>query len=805
MNDQKMTKQQLLEAVAELRQRVAALEDVDAERKRIEKERRQAVEALQENELRLRILLETAPLGIYECDVHGLILSVNPSAERITGYSRDELIGTHVWDHLKLGPQKEALVAHLSNLATAQPLPTSYFLKATTKSGRSIEIQMDWSYRRNRDGQVIGFLVVIADVTARIEAESALLERDDWYRLLAETVPQPIWRCDASGVIECNRRWYEYTGQTPEEARGCGWMAAVHPDDLPRVTEALFQSAIDGTYQAEYRLRRASDDSYRWHLVRATPLRGKDGDILYWFGSATDIHDQKEFQEKLEQRVEERTTELAKANGNLDIFRKFAEDSEEGFGMSDFDGRIVYANPTLCRLFGEEKPEDFIGQDVSRYYPKEYVQRRKDELLPALLREGHLHIEQTVLPCHGKPIQTLQSTFLIRDESGNPFRIAVVISDITERKQAEEGLRQSHDELRAIYDGIVEGLLITDIETKRIRRVNSSFCRMLGYCEEELLTKSIRDLHPPEEVANDLRRFQAAAEGQVSINEDRPVLRKDGSIFYADITGHRILYEGRLCLLALFRDISERKQAQEALRESEQSLTERTALAEWRASQLQRLAVELTEAEERERRRLAQVLHDHLQQILVAAQLHVETTRELLQDGRLAAGKSLLERIQSLLSEAIGESRSLTVELCPPVLYERGLVAALEWLGLQTQEKFQVTISVEADPNADINGEAIGMFVFQAARELVLNAIKHGHATHVAISLSHMDENHVRLTVADDGMGCDPERLNPHSGPNGFGLFSIRERLDLIGGNLEITSLPGQGTKATIIAPFKVA
>ena len=520
---------------------------------------------------------------------------------------------------------------------------------------------MDWSYRRNRDGQVNGFLIVITDVTARIEAESALLKREDWYRLLAETVPQPIWRCDSRGVIECNRRWYEYTGQTPEEARGCGWMAAVHPDDLPRVTEALFQSAIEGTYQAEYRLRRASDGVYRWHLARATPLRDKDGNILYWFGSATDIHDRKEAQDELERRVEERTAELAKVNGNLDIFRKFAEDSEEGFGMSDVCGRIVYANPTLCRLFGEEKPEDVIGRNVSTYYPEEYVQRRRDEVIPALLREGHLHIEQTVLPRHGRPIQTSQSTFLIRDESGNPFRIAVVISDISERKRTQDSLRQSHEQLRAIYDGMVEGLIITDIETKRIRRVNSSFCRMLGYGEEELLTKSIPDLHPPEEVANDLQRFQAAADGLVSINEDRPVLRRDGSLFYADITGQRILYDGRPSLLGLFRDITERKLAQEALRRSEERLAERTALAEWRASQLQRLAAELTETEERERRRLAQVLHDHLQQILIAAQLHAGTIQGILQDDTLAAGiermQCLLQRIQSLLNDAIGESR----------------------------------------------------------------------------------------------------------------------------------------------------
>jgi PAS domain S-box-containing protein len=130
-------------------------------------------------------------------------------------------------------------------------------------------------------------------------------------------------------------------------------------------------------------------------------------------------------------------------------------------------------------------------------------------------------------------------------------------------RQRTREIEQSRGQMQTILDSMVEGLLITDIETKRFVRVNASLCRMLGYAEEELLAASLKDIHPPAEVPNDLRRFQAAADGRVSLNEDRPVLRKDGSVFYADITGRPILYEGRQCLLALFRDVTERRQAHE--------------------------------------------------------------------------------------------------------------------------------------------------------------------------------------------------------------------------------------------------
>ncbi len=130
---------------------------------------------------------------------------------------------------------------------------------------------------------------------------------------------------------------------------------------------------------------------------------------------------------------------------------------------------------------------------------------------------------------------------------------------------ADEALRQSLEQLQTIYDSMLEGLLITDIETKRFLRVNGSICRMLGYSEEELLTLSVREIHPPGAVAEDLRRFEAAAAGETAMNENRPVLRKDGSVFYADISGRRITYNGRPCLLGLFRDVTDHLRADEAM------------------------------------------------------------------------------------------------------------------------------------------------------------------------------------------------------------------------------------------------
>ena len=148
----------------------------------------------------------------------------------------------------------------------------------------------------------------------------------------------------------------------------------------------------------------------------------------------------KKTRDKLESKVRERTAGLA-------IFRWFAEASGRGFGMADLEGNITYVNSTLCRMFGEEKPEGVIGKHVSTYYPEEYKQRREKEILPALFRDGSWQGEQVVLSRNGTLIPTLQSSFFIRDENGVPFYLAVAVADITEHKQAQAALERERQSL----------------------------------------------------------------------------------------------------------------------------------------------------------------------------------------------------------------------------------------------------------------------------------------------------------------------------------------------------------------------
>lgn len=257
-------------------------------------------------------------------------------------------------------------------------------------------------------------------------------------------------------------------------------------------------------------------------------------------------------------------------------------------------------------------------------------------------------------------------------------------------------------------------------------------------------------------------------------------------------------------VLALYSELEEHAERLRDLNETlEERVAERTAVAEHRAAQLQTLASELAQAEQRERRRIAQVLHDHLQQLLVAAKMNLGVLRKDAGDERLQA---LADSVGELLEESITASRTLTVELSPPILYDRGLAAALNWLARWMQEKHGLRIDIEADERAEPAAEEERSLLFEIARELLLNSVKHAATDRAWVRMVRVADDQVELIVRDEGRGFDASRAIRGEGtPSGFGLPSIRRRLELLGGEMDLDSAPGRGTTATVRAPIRLS
>lgn len=217
-----------------------------------------------------------------------------------------------------------------------------------------------------------------------------------------------------------------------------------------------------------------------------------------------------------------------------------------------------------------------------------------------------------------------------------------------------------------------------------------------------------------------------------------------------------------------------------------------------RADPLQALALELTLAEQRERQRLARLLHDHLQQLLYAAKLSLAALRRRAGEPTFRAE---LAQIDELVDECLEESRSLTVELSPPILAHAGLAAALEWLARRTTEKYRLPVTIDIDPRAEPDREETRLLLFDAARELLFNVVKHARAAAAHLVLRLTAARDIELEVADNGAGFDAAARGHAAAPRGFGLFNVGRRLQGWGGAVRIDSAPGRGTRATISLP----
>lgn len=216
---------------------------------------------------------------------------------------------------------------------------------------------------------------------------------------------------------------------------------------------------------------------------------------------------------------------------------------------------------------------------------------------------------------------------------------------------------------------------------------------------------------------------------------------------------------------------------------------------ERRAVQLSRLSMELTMAEQRERRRLAERMHDGLQQFLAGARFNLEMVKADIAADRHPHLKNACD----LLLQAMDASRDLSAELSPPVLFLRGLPEALEWLARWMKETHGLDVEIQMDEDNHPLDGAIKVLLFQSVRELLFNVKKHAKTNSARVAMTRRDDRTI-IVVKDSGTGFDPQKLwrSDIGSDKGFGLFSVRERLVLLEGTVEIESSPDRGTAVTL-------
>ncbi|MBK9754016.1 MAG: PAS domain S-box protein [Nannocystis sp.] len=362
--------------------------------------------------------------------------------------------------------------------------------------------------------------------------------------------------------------------------------------------------------------------------------------------------------------------------------------------------------------------------------------------------------------------------------------VLLALADVSARHQAEEALLRSEHQFRDVLTTAAQAILMVDPDGQ-IVFANDAADRLFGFARGELIGTAIDTLVPASARAAHAQ-LRAGYLRNASIRPMGPGRSlmgrtKAGAEFPIEVSLGTVGDAGRPLVVAFVEDLTRRRQAEAVIRDYQ--------------ARLQSMAFDAAVVEEQERRRIAVDLHDRIAQSLALAQMKLGAVSQALS----AVSRPELDQAIALLEQCGADARSLMFDLSPPVLYDLGLKQALSWLTEDFAKRHAIHVVLEgsdAEPPLD---ETTAALLFRAARELLMNVVKHAGTPAARVSLDWHDA-HVSLAVEDDGVGFESSRPGEPSG--GFGLFSVREQLGRLGGAVEVDSAPGTGTRVRLRVPL---
>jgi PAS domain S-box-containing protein len=568
-------------------------------------------------------LLERIRDAVIVADAHtGRIVVWNPAASRIFGYSSSEVLGQS-WTVIvpnRLKAQCEAGMARYRATGHGPYVDAHVVLElpAVRKDGEEITIEialspiepirdLEWA-----DGRLV--FAIIRDVTEREEVKKALRESEERYRSLVQNTSDIITILEADGTVRYISPAVERViGYKPEEQVGINAFGSVHPDDRERAL-ATFAEVLKkpGLHPPlEFRVPH-KDGSWRYleHVVNNLlddPAMGgvvvNSRDITERKRAETEI---RHLNENLETRVVERTIQLESALAELEQrerglleserqLRQLFENSADALFVHDEQGRFVDCNAQACQTLGytrEELLELSVADLATRLISEEERQAKKGETLWERAMRGE----------PGRMVGFEENE--LRRKDGTTFPVEVGVGaieyqgrrlifasarDTTERKRAEAALKESEERYRAVVEQAAEGILLVEVDTKRVLETNAAYQGLLGYSTEEILRLSLYELVPYSKEDMDCFVGRVLASGNY-VSGERRHRRKDGSLVDVEVSANVLSYGGREVICMVVRDTAERKRAEEELRRLNEELEGRVR---WRTAQLEAFNNEL--------------------------------------------------------------------------------------------------------------------------------------------------------------------------------------------------------------------
>ncbi|HEX2972958.1 MAG TPA: PAS domain S-box protein [Tepidisphaeraceae bacterium] len=772
--------------------------------------------------------------AIFVKDQQGRYQMVNPATAAVVGRSPSELIGK---DDVELfGADTAQKMRETDRQVMAANQPMTYEEVVATAGIPRHRLTTKTPYR-DETGQTIGIIGISRDITELQAAQATLRSSEERYRFLAESMPQMVWSTDPEGrPLDANSRWEQYTGQSPQRVIDEGWAEAIHPEDRPHAIQRWMQSQSTGEpYKCEYRMRRASDGSYRWHLVQAVPMKDEHGQIIRWVGNSTDIHDLKVAQEAMQ--LNKRRLALAIDSAQIGLWD--VDLITDRLTESDRRG------PMFGRPLG---PAHATVEDWRRDLHPDDRGRMTEAIHEAMAARADYHHEYRVIGPDGKLRWIASHGSVLRDAAGYPLRLVGVSFDVTQAKEAQQErdrllalerearhraeaaaatlkeseaqmlrlnqqLQRKVSELQTLLDILPIGIAIAEDPECRVIRGNRTFTQMLGVEPDANLSKSNpassqvlhhRYLRDGRELkSEELALQRAAATGAPVSNMTFDLVRKDGRLLQLVGSAAPLVAEdGRATgAIGVFWDIEGFRRTEERLR------TEKDA------------AVSASIAKDRFLATLSHELRNPLSTILNTLQVAEEMSS--CRDCPAVEQRTIIARqtrhLARLVDDLLDVSRvtagkiTLQKEIVDLVQVVRHSVQACH-SGFQDRRQ-ELTLNLPSQPLL-VEGDSVRLE--QVIMNLLSNARKYtpsgGHIWLTATA----EDNETIVRVRDNGIGIPPEALprlfqpfmqvdeslDRSQGGLGLGLALARNLVQMLGGTIAASSAGvGHGSEFIVRLP----
>lgn len=761
IDELRVINEQLADEISERRQ---AERELEKYKNHLEELVEKKSQALVESEKKYRFLFENAKDGIF-LSKEGLMVDCNSQMSKMFECRKKDLLGSYVIDFSPLNQPD----------GTPSKIKAKKIVERLEKQGA---IKFEWQHR-SKEGRIFTVEInlntmdvsgqeyhmgIIRDITARKEAEIALRESEEKYRILFEKSKDPILLIHENKYYDCNQAALDILKINTKEQ-----LIDLHPADISpeRQPDGYLSYQKAGVLMKE--AQRKGTMYFEWLLkdfnnrlipveisLTEIPFKGKR--ILYtvW----RDITERKRAEEQLKDN--EKRYRLLVNNAGVLIY------------SYDKNGILTLMN-RKCAKYLNGKPSDFIGKNMFEFMSKEYAQRNLARIKKGFQTgKGEEYEHDFATNTLGKRhLWTIMQP--IKNSMGEVVEIQFISSDLTEQKQAEQKQKESEQKFKHIFNSSIDIIVISDFN-RNIVEGNHTFRKLFGIEDIKFEKMKTTQIIEHAYTRNLEKMFYRITSRHSTVSDEIVIRDAQGKKHHVEVVSKIIDYGGKDAILSIGHDITERKNTE------------------------QKIMNAIIETEERERKRFAEELHDGLGPLLSSIKMYVKFLSGTMES---KDRKQAVNNLFQLIDESIISLKEISNLLSPHILEDFGLVTALKSFCDKLKTTGNIIFTIDAGKYIVSVNKKIEIMLYRILTELINNTIKYAHASHVTIDM-FIQNDILHVNYKDNGVGFNVDEIITEEN-TGIGLFNMKNRIKSFKGSFDIKSHIGKGMSAKIKLPVDIS